>query len=57
VNSDPVGTNAQAADLAALTTDAHQGLANTVIAYDGRETTHLDQVAQSHHHASIVHLV
>ena len=57
VHSDPVVTNAQAADLAALMTDLHQGLANTVTAYDGHETTHLDQVAQSHLHASIVHLV
>jgi hypothetical protein len=38
-------------------TDAHQGDANTVMAYDGHETTHLDQVAQSHLHAAIVHLV
>jgi ELWxxDGT repeat protein len=57
VNTDPVVTNSQAADLAALMTDPHHGLANTVMPYDGHETTHLDQVAQSHLHASIVHLV
>src|SRR5262249_30490803 len=57
VHSDPVGTNAQAADLAALMTDPHQGDANTVMANDGHETTHLDQVVQSHLHAANVHLV
>jgi ELWxxDGT repeat protein len=57
VNSDSVGTNAQSADLAVLMTDPHQGLANTVMAYDGHETTHLDQVAQSHLHAANVHLL
>ena len=57
VHSDPVVTNAQAADLAALMTDAHQGAANTVMAYDGHETTHLDQVAQSHLHAANFHLI
>jgi hypothetical protein len=55
VNSDPIGTNSQAADLAALMTDPHLGLANTVMAYDGHETTHWDQVVQSHLHAAIVH--
>jgi hypothetical protein len=57
VNSDPVGTNSQAADLAALMTDPHQGDAHTVMACDGHETTHLDQVAQSHLHAANVHLL
>src|SRR5262249_45380193 len=57
MHSDPVGANAQATDLAALMTDLHHGFADTVMAYDGHETTHLDQVAQSHLHASIVHLV
>jgi hypothetical protein len=55
VTNDPVGTNSQAADLAALMTDPHLGLANTVMAYDGHETTHWDQVVQSHLHAAIVH--
>ena len=57
VHSDPVVTNAQATDLAALMTDPHQGLANTVMAYDGHETTHLDQVAQSQLHAANVPLL
>jgi hypothetical protein len=57
VHSDLVVTNAQAADLAALMTDPHQGDANTVMAYDGHETTHLDQVTQSHLHAANVHLL
>ena len=57
VHSDPVVTNAQAADLAALMTDPHQGDANTLMAYDGHETTHLDQVAQSDLHAANVHLL
>src|SRR5262249_10511495 len=43
MHSDSVVANAQTADLAALMTDSHQGLANTVMAYDGHETTHLDQ--------------
>jgi ELWxxDGT repeat protein len=57
VHSDPVVANAQAADLAALMTDLHQGLANTVLAYDGHETTHFDQAVQSHLHAANVHLL
>jgi hypothetical protein len=55
LHSDPVVTNAQAADLAALVTDPHLSLANAVMAYDGHETTHWDQVMQSHLHAAIVH--
>jgi hypothetical protein len=57
MHSDPVVANTHTADLAALMTDLHQGLANTVLAYDGHETTHLDQVAQSHLHAANVHLL
>ena len=55
VRSSPVGTNTQATDLAALMTDPHQGGADSLVAYDGHETTHLDQIVQSHLHAAIVH--
>ena len=45
------------ADLAALTADAHQAGANTVITHDGYDAAVSDHLAQSLSHASNFHLV